>query len=83
MDFILTGKQMREADEFTISECKIDSFSLMKNAGVALAETAGKIAPKGAILIVCGGGNNGGDGLVCARLLKEKNRAVQVVLLRL
>lgn len=81
MEYILTGKQMREADEHTISVCQKAGFSLMQNAGGALAKTAEKIAPIGSILIVCGGGNNGGDGLVCARVLEEKNRTVHLVVL--
>jgi len=52
---------------------------LMERAGLALADEAEKMAPTGKIVCVCGGGNNGGDGFVCARILKERKRDVVVV----
>ena len=76
---ILTNAQMRAADKYTIEEKGIPSLTLMERAGAALAAEAEKLAPKGDILCLCGGGNNGGDGFVCARLLKEKGRDVEVV----
>ena len=76
---ILTNAQMRAADKYTIEEKGIPSLALMERAGAALAAEAEKLAPKGDILCLCGGGNNGGDGFVCARLLKEKGRDVEVV----
>lgn len=79
MEKILTNAQMREADKYTIESLGVPSLELMERAGKALCETAEKIAPNCKILCVCGGGNNGGDGFVCARLLREKNRDVSVV----
>ncbi len=73
---ILTNAQMREADEYTINELGVASLDLMERAGVALADEAERLAPTGSILCVCGGGNNGGDGFVCARVLKERGREV-------
>ena len=78
---VLTNKQMRAADKYTIEEKKIPSLLLMERAGEALAKEVTLLAPSGDILCVCGGGNNGGDGFVCARLLKEVGRAVEVVCL--
>ena len=75
---VLTAAQMREADKFTIEKKGIPSLTLMENAGIALANESQKLAPEGEILIVCGSGNNGGDGFVCARILKEKGRSVTV-----
>lgn len=77
--YVLTNKQMREADEYTINESEIPSLTLMERAGRALADEAEKLAPKGRILCVCGSGNNGGDGFVCARVLRERGREVAVV----
>ena len=77
--FVLTGAQMREADEYTIKELGVPSLTLMERAGVALAEEAERLAPTGKILCVCGGGNNGGDGFVCARILMERGREVEAV----
>lgn len=76
---VLTNAQMREADKFTIESKGVPALTLMEKAGLALAQAGEKLAPSGKILCVCGGGNNGGDGFVCARLLKEKGRDVSVV----
>lgn len=79
MRYVLTGAQMKEADLYTINERKIPALTLMERAGEALAKEAEILAPKGKILCVCGGGNNGGDGLVCARILRERGREADVV----
>lgn len=79
--YALTNAQMREADAYTIRTSGVSALTLMERAGVALADTAGKILPIGRIVCVCGGGNNGGDGFVCARILKERGREVFVVCL--
>ncbi len=62
---------MRAADAWAIEHEKIPSLELMELAGQAIARAALEPAPEGPILIVCGKGNNGGDGLVAARLLRE------------
>ena len=77
--FILTNEQMRNADEYTIRELGVSSLTLMERAGKALADEAEKLCPSGAILCLCGGGNNGGDGFVCARILKKRGRTVSVL----
>lgn len=79
MSYVLTSAQMRAADRYTIETLKTPALTLMERAGEALAREAEKLAPEGKILCVCGGGNNGGDGLVCARLLREKGREADVV----
>ncbi len=76
---ILTGAQMRDADKYTIEEKGVASLTLMENAGLALANECEKLAPTGDILCVCGGGNNGGDGYVCARILMERKRTVSTI----
>ena len=77
--FLLTNKQMRQADEYTIQTLGVPSLLLMERAGVALAEEAARLCQGGKILCICGGGNNGGDGFVCARILK--NRGLEVTVL--
>jgi NAD(P)H-hydrate epimerase len=62
---------MRAADAWAIDGNGIPSLELMELAGQAIARAALEPAPEGPILIVCGKGNNGGDGLVAARLLRE------------
>jgi len=51
---------------------------LMEHAGEALAKEVQRLAPTGRIAILCGPGNNGGDGYVCARLLAQRGRQVGV-----
>jgi hydroxyethylthiazole kinase-like uncharacterized protein yjeF len=80
---VLTAAQMREADRLTAERYGIPSLQLMENAGVAIAEFlrekfAGLARRK--IVVLCGKGNNGGDGLVVARLLKESGCAPKVFL---
>lgn len=55
-----------------------DLARLMENAGIALAREATRLAPSGRIVILCGPGNNGGDGYVCARVLHQQGRQVGV-----
>jgi NAD(P)H-hydrate epimerase len=82
---VLTAAQMREVDRHTI-EMGIPGLVLMENAGHRVVELlAEKFAPLAAqrIAVLCGKGNNGGDGMVVARQLftRFEARAVHVVLL--
>jgi len=79
----LTANQMREADRLTTERYGISSLQLMENAGGAVAEYLWNTYPDlhaGSVLILCGKGNNGGDGLVTARRLRERGVAPQVIL---
>jgi NAD(P)H-hydrate epimerase len=80
---VLTAAQMREADRLTTERYGISSLQLMENAGVAIAqflrEKFDGLAQR-KIIVLCGKGNNGGDGLVVARLLKESGCSPEVVL---
>lgn len=81
---VLTAAQMKELDRRAISEVGIPALSLMENAGRAVAEAGARMflsrkgtTARGYICIVCGNGNNGGDGLVAARhLLNQGFKAV-------
>ena len=80
---ILTAAQMQEADRRTIEELGIPSTVLMENAGrevVAAIETAFDNLARLRVVVVCGRGNNGGDGFVVARTLKERGIDVSVFL---
>ena len=79
MNKLLTSAEMREADEYTMNKRGVPSQTLMERAGKALAEKAIKMLGGGRALCVCGGGNNGGDGFVCARLLMQAGYAVELV----
>jgi hydroxyethylthiazole kinase-like uncharacterized protein yjeF len=73
--------QQRDIDAWAIEVVGIESGELMERAGGGLAELVGARAPSGRIAVVCGTGNNGGDGLVAARWLRAKGRDVDVLLL--
>src|SRR5579875_3594849 len=73
--------QQRAVDAWAIEERGIPSLELMEKAGGALAELIASRVPNGRIAIVCGMGNNGGDGLVTARWLRGRGREVDVLLL--
>lgn len=81
LDPLHDAESMRAADSGAIEERGIPSLRLMEAAGAALAETVREIAEPGPVRIVCGKGNNGGDGLVAARLLAETGFEVDALLL--
>ncbi len=77
MPYCVSVETMRKSDAWTI-ENKISSKELMKRAGTAIFEAADWKAP---VAIVCGKGNNAGDGFVVANLLAEKDIPVDIFLL--
>lgn len=74
MKTILTAAQMRNADQYTIEHMPIASLDLMENASKAFVMAFMQLYPDRhtCILVCCGTGNNGGDGLAIARLLQAK-----------
>jgi ADP-dependent NAD(P)H-hydrate dehydratase / NAD(P)H-hydrate epimerase len=71
----LNAAQMRDADRHTIEEIGIPSLVLMENAGrqvVAAIEAAYESCLDGRVAVLCGHGNNGGDGFVVARTLLQR-----------
>ncbi len=71
--------EMEALDQRAIS-AGIPSLELMERAGAQIVETIlSRILPNTSIMIVCGPGNNGGDGLVVARLLTERSVAVTCI----
>ena len=81
LDPLPDAREQRALDEWAIGERGIPGVELMERAGTGLAELTGELAPAGRVAVVCGKGNNGGDGLVAARVLRERGRAVDVLLL--
>ena len=71
--------QQRALDAWAIEQHGIPSQTLMERAGSALAGVCAQLAPAGRIVVVCGHGNNGGDGQVAARVLRQQHRDVDVV----
>ena len=81
---VLAAAAMQELDRRTILEAGIPGTELMENAGRRVAETVAQRFPAlhpGPVLILCGRGNNGGDGFVIARHLHAAGWAVHVILL--
>src|SRR4029077_12588433 len=81
LDLCLDAEEMRATDSWAIKDQGVPSLELMETAGRAVAEGAGQAAPSPVAAIVCGKGNNGGDGLVAARALRETGFQVDVLLL--
>lgn len=79
---IVTASEMREIDRVTTQRFGVPSLTLMENAGAAVAEFVLSQYPAAKVIgVICGKGNNGGDGFVAARKLRESGREVRVLLL--
>jgi len=81
MQKVVTSKEMREMDRYTIQELGIPGAVLMENAGLGTAQVIEKIIHEMAVATVyifCGKGNNGGDGYVIARHLWDYGVHVRV-----
>lgn len=70
---------IRATDRWAIEERGVAEADLMEAAGTALAESVAGLAPQGPVRVVCGKGNNGGDGLVAARRLRGLGFEVEVL----
>ena len=80
MEFLPSGNQMKKADAYTIEELGVPSLELMDRAAMAVVRMVKRqelVMDK--IVIVCGSGNNGGDGFAIGRLLLEEGREVELV----
>ncbi len=81
---ILSAAEMREVDRLTTERYGVPSLLLMENAATRTLEATerkfGNVAGKRA-LVICGRGNNGGDGAAIARLLHDKGASIDVLLL--
>lgn len=84
MRILVDSGQMRQCDKNTIEYFGVPSLILMERAALGVVEEIEEILSETSvvkeILIVCGFGNNGGDGLAIARLLWQKGHAVTVVM---
>jgi hydroxyethylthiazole kinase-like uncharacterized protein yjeF len=79
---IVTSAEMRTIDRVTSERFGVPSMTLMENAGSAVAEFALASYPQAKTFgIICGKGNNGGDGFVAARKLQQAGREVRLLLL--
>jgi NAD(P)H-hydrate epimerase len=78
---VVTAEQMRALDKHCIETLGIPGLTLMERAGEAIASEATVLLTRtpGMVVVLCGKGNNGGDGFVAARLLHEGGAAVVAV----
>jgi hydroxyethylthiazole kinase-like uncharacterized protein yjeF len=73
--------EQQALDRWAIGTIGIPGLDLMERAGAGLAALVEELAPLGPVAVVCGKGNNGGDGFVAARLLRERGRSVRLLAL--
>ncbi|HEX8107535.1 MAG TPA: NAD(P)H-hydrate epimerase, partial [Kofleriaceae bacterium] len=71
---VVTTAEMRALDRATIDDVGLPAVTLMETAGRAVAEAALRMlgSERGHVAVVCGPGNNGGDGFVAARVLRDR-----------
>ncbi len=79
MLYALTAEAARAAEDRVVADDGVTLAALMDRAGETVAHEVAERAPDGAVGVVCGGGNNGGDGWVAARLLHGAGRDVTVI----
>ena len=80
MQYVVSNQQMKEAER-RCNESGTSYYQMMENAGTRCAEfILGTIPVSADILVMCGAGNNGGDGLVITRLLRQNGRNAAVLL---
>jgi hydroxyethylthiazole kinase-like uncharacterized protein yjeF len=81
---VLSRAQMRAFDRHAVEQCHVPGVVLMENAGRGAADVAARLLPSGLtgarVVVVCGAGNNGGDGFVVARHLWARGADVSVFL---
>lgn len=75
----LSRKQVREVDQIAMEQYRVPGIVLMENAGLGAARVIDSVSETGQAVILCGGGNNGGDGYVVARHLELNGYAIRIV----
>lgn len=81
LDHTISRDQARELDRRAVEEFGMTGAMLMENAGRGTADVLSHLGISGPVVIVCGKGNNGGDGFVIARHLDLRGHEVRVILL--
>ena len=80
MQYLLTAEQMKACDETTITQMGMPSLVLMERAALAVRDAVLEYYPDAKrILVLCGSGNNGGDGFAAARLLNLCGKTAEVL----
>jgi NAD(P)H-hydrate epimerase len=76
---VLTADEMKAWDRRAIDGHGVPEPVLMESAGRAAAAVVHRLHPRGRVLVLCGSGNNGGDGMVAARTLRARGRDARVL----
>jgi ADP-dependent NAD(P)H-hydrate dehydratase / NAD(P)H-hydrate epimerase len=76
---LFDAEGIRAVDRWAIEEQGVPARELMEAAGAALADAVAELAPRGPVRVLCGKGNNGGDGSIAARRLAESGFEVEVL----
>jgi NAD(P)H-hydrate epimerase len=76
---VLSAREMGAWDRRAIDQTGVPQPVLMENAGRAVASIVHRLHPAGRVLVACGSGNNGGDGMVAARTLRAWGHDVRVL----
>ncbi|MDO5702667.1 MAG: NAD(P)H-hydrate dehydratase [Lachnospiraceae bacterium] len=81
MKTVLKARTMKEWDSYTICDVEIPSPVLMERAALAVADEVCRILgnKKGRVYVLCGPGNNGGDGYACARILHMRGVSSYII----
>ena len=80
---VVTAEQMRHLDRRATEDYAVPSLLLMENAGIRVFVAVARLledAPDASVLVICGKGNNGGDGFVVARHLQDAGMRVTIAL---
>lgn len=77
---LLSVEEMGRADQAAV-DAGVTSLALMERAGRAVADTAARLSDCRPVLVLCGPGNNGGDGYVAARYLRNRGHSVRLAAL--
>lgn len=83
--FVVTSEEMQQLDHFVIQDLGLPAETLMERAGLGTAEIIKAQFPRekfSQVIVLCGPGNNGGDGFVCARYLWDWGYRVEVLIFR-
>lgn len=75
---VVSGREMRRLEMVAVKELGISVRDLMERAGRAVADSATEMLTGGEVVVICGKGNNGGDGFVASRFLCERGLWVKV-----
>src|ERR1700741_1174917 len=78
---LLTRAQCRELDRLAVEKYGMSSLVLMENAGRGCVDVLEKVGIKGHVFVLCGTGNNAGDGFVIARHLNIRGHDARVLVL--